>query len=121
MTGDEERMVGDAFRMIGAAVSRVGGTDDIDVALAEIRDAVNRIEPRLLLAAGRLTTEEIGEALAGFSERSRRAVGEQPGNSTDQTLLVMVVLGEIGRRAEQDGLSALEWCRRERIKGLWER
>ena len=119
MKDDQERMVDHAFLMILTAISRVGGTDDIDGALDEIRDAVNQIEPQLLLAAKRLTTQEIGEVMAGFSERSHRAAGDQPGNSADQTFLAMVVLGEIGRRAGQDGLSVLEWCRRERIKGLW--
>ena len=66
MKDDQERMVDDAFLMIQTAVSRVGGTDDIDGALDEIRHAVNQIEPQLLLAAKRLTTQEIGEVLAGF-------------------------------------------------------
>ena len=119
MKDDQERMVDGAFLMIQAAISRVGETVDIDGALDEIRHAVNQIEPQLLLAAKRLTTQAIGEVMAGFSERSHRAAGDQPGNSADQTFLAMVVLGEIGRRAGQDGLSVLEWCRRERIKSLW--
>ena len=118
MTDHDEQNVNDAFRMIDAAISRVGGNDDIDAALDEICDAVNRIEPDLLVAAGRLTTEEIGEVLAGFSTRSKRATQELPGNTSEQAFLAMVVLGEIGRRARQDGLPALEWCRRERIRGF---
>ena len=116
MTDHDEQNVDAAFRMIDAAISRVDGNDDIDAALDEICEAVNRIEPELLVAAGRLTTDEIGEVLAGFSKRSKRTTEEQQGNTSGQTFLVMVVLGEIGRRAKQDGQPTLEWCRRERIR-----
>ena len=116
MTDDEEQIVNDAFQMIGTAISRIDGTDDIDAALDEICDAVNRIEPDLLLAAEQLTTDEIGDVLAAFSERSKRATQQLPGNTPEQTFLVMVVLGEVRRRAREDGLPALEWCRRERIR-----
>ena len=92
------------------------GPDDIDAALDEICDAVNRIEPDLLLAAEQLTTDEIGDVLAAFSERSKRATQEQAGNTPEQTFLVMVVLGAIRQRARQDGLPVLEWRRRERIR-----
>ncbi len=118
MTDDEEQIVNDAFQMIGTAISRIDGPGDIDAALDEICDAVNRIEPDLLVAAARLTTDEIGDVLAGFSERSKRATQEQAGNTPEQTFLVMVVLGEVRRRAREDGQPALEWCRRERIRGF---
>jgi hypothetical protein len=118
MTDDEEQIVNDAFQMIGTAISRIDGPGDIDAALDEICDAVNRIEPDLLLAAEQLTTDEIGDVLAAFSERSKRATQQLPGNTPEQTFLVMVVLGAIRQRARQDGLPALEWCRRERIRGF---
>ncbi len=117
MTGDEER-TGDAFRMIEAAIGRTDGVGDIDGTLDEICEAINRIEPDLLVAAELPTTDEIGEVLAGFSERSIRATEDQPGNAPEQVFLAMVVLGEIARRARRDGVPALEWCRRERIKGF---
>ena len=53
MTDDEEQIVNDAFRMIGTAISRIDVPGDIDAALDEICDAVNRIEPDLLVAATR--------------------------------------------------------------------
>ena len=118
MTDDEEQIVNDAFQMIGTAIGRIDGPGDIDAALDEICDAVNRIEPDLLLAAEQLTTDEIGDVLAAFSERSKRATQEQAGNTPEQTFLVMVVLGEVRRRAREDGQPALEWCRRERIRGF---
>ena len=54
MTDDEEQIVNDAFQMIGTAISRIDGPGDIDAALDEIRDAVNRIEPDPLVAATRV-------------------------------------------------------------------
>ena len=63
-----------------------------------------------------MSTDEIGDVLAGFSERSKRATQEQAGNTPEQTFLAMMVLGGVRRRAKQDGQPALEWCRRERIK-----
>ena len=118
MTDDEENIVNAAFSMIEMAVARADRSGDIDAALEEIHDAVNLIEPALLVAAERLTTAEIGEALAGFAERSKRSTGDNPGNTSEETFVVMVALAEIGRRARHDGLPALEWCRRERIKGF---
>ena len=53
MTDEEEQIVNDAFRMIGTAISRIDEPGDIDAALDEICDAVNRIEPDLLVAATR--------------------------------------------------------------------
>ena len=113
-----EQTVDDAFEMIGRAINRIGDADDIDVALDDILDAVIRIDPYLLIAAEQLTTGEIGEVMAGFSTRSKHATEEMPGNTAEQAFLVMVLLGEIKRRSRRDGLTALEWCRRERIKGF---
>lgn len=111
---DQANIIDAAFRMIETAIRRADGGEAIDAALDEICDALNLIEPALLAVAEDLSTAEIGEILAGFTQRSERA----PGNSLEQTLLVMVALGEIRRRARQDGLSTLEWCRRERIRGF---
>ncbi len=115
---DEASIIRDAFRMIEAAIARADGEEEIDTALDEICDAMNLIEPALLTAAGDLTTAEIGEILAGFARRSERASGSHLGNTREQALLAMVALGEIRRRAWQDGLPTLEWCRRERVRGF---
>ena len=114
---DEVNVIRDAFRMIEMAIGRADGGEAIDAALDEICDAVNLIEPALLAAAEDLSAAEIGEILAGFAERSEHATGNHPGNTPEQALLALVVLGEIRRRARQDGLPTLEWCRRERIRG----
>ena len=111
-------IITEAFRMIETAIGRADGGEGIDAALDEICDALNLIDPALLAAAESLTTDEIGEALAGFAERSKRTSGDHPGNTLAQTLRAMAALGEIRRRARQDGLPTLEWCRRERIRGF---
>ena len=115
---DEANIIDAAFRMIETAIGHADGGEAIDAALDEIHDALNLIEPTLLAAAEDLSAAEIGEILAGFARRSERATGNHPGNTAEQSLLVMVALGEIRRRARQDGLSTLEWCRRERIRGF---
>ncbi len=115
---DGANIIDAAFRMMETAIGRADGGEDIDAALDQICDAVNLIEPALPAAAEDLSSAEIGEILARFAQRSERALGNHPGNSLEQTLLVMVALGEIRRRARQDGLPTLEWCRRERIRGV---
>lgn len=116
---DNTNIIGDAFRMIEAAIGRADGGEGIDAALDAIGDALNLIEPALLAAAEDLSAAEIGETLAGFVQRSKRASGDdRPGNTPEQAMLAMVALAEIRRRARQDGLPTLEWCRRERIRGF---
>ena len=118
MKDDQNHITESAFVMIDNAINGIGELGDIDAVLDQIGDAVNRIEPELLVAAARLTTQEIGDTLAEFCARSARTTNEQPGNSPEQSFLAMVVLAEIKRRAGQDGLGVLEWCHRERIKGF---
>lgn len=115
---DGANIIDAAFRMMEMAIGHADGGEAIDAALDEIFDAVNLIEPALPAAAEDLSSAEIGGILAGFARRSERAPGNQPGNSLEQTPLVMVALGEIRRRARQDGLPTLEWHRRERIRGF---
>ncbi len=115
---DEANIIRDAFLMIETAIGRAVGGEAIDAALDEICDALNLIEPALLAAAEDLSTAEIGGILAGFAQRSERASGNEPANTPEQSFLVMVTLGEIRRRARQDGVPTLEWCRRERIRGF---
>ena len=107
MMDNAEQTVDNAFEMVGRAISRISRVDDIDAALDDILGAIHRINPGLLVAAEQLTTGEMGEVLAGFSTRSKHATEEQPGNTLEQTFLVMVALGEVRRRSTQDALPAL--------------
>ena len=115
---DGANIIDDAFRMMETAIGHADGGEAIDAALDEICDAVNLIEPALPAAPEDLSAAEIDEILAGFARRSERAPGNHPGNAPEQTLLALVALGEIRRRARQDGLPALGWHRGERIRGF---
>ena len=118
MTNEEREIVRRAFLTIEDAIIKVELAGDIDQALEDIADAVNRIAPGLTDEVAKLTTDEIGNVLVNFCQRSELSVGDQPGNSPEQTFLAMVVIGEMKRRANLDGIGIMEWCRRERIRGF---
>ena len=118
MTDDERAIVRQAFLNIEDAIIHVELSGDIDQALQDIFDAVNQIAPGLSDEVANLTTAEIGNVLVNFYQRADRATDDEPGNSPEQTFLAMVVVGEMKRRANQDGIAVLEWCRRERIRGF---
>ena len=118
MTDDEREIVRRAFQNIEDAIFQVESAGDIDKALQDIFDAVNQIAPGLSDKVAKFTTTEISNVLVRFYRRSELATGDQSGNTPEQTFLAMVVVGEMKRRANLDGIGVLEWCRRERIRGF---
>ena len=86
--------------------------------MADIFDAINKIAPGLPDHLHDLTTTEIGNILVRFHNRSRDATESEPGNTPEQIFLALMVTAEMWRRAQLDGMSVLEWCRRERIRGF---
>ena len=118
MTDDEREIVRRAFLNIEDAIIQVELSGDIDAALQNIFESVNQIAPGMGDAVAGLSTDEIGNVLVNFYRRAERATNDRPGNTPEQTFLAMVVVGEMKRRANQDGIPVLEWCRRERIQGF---
>ena len=118
MTDEEREIVRRAFLTIEDTIIQLETSQDMDQALQDIADAVNRIAPGLTDEVAKLTTTEIGNVLVNFYRRSEQATGEEPGNTPEQTFLAMVVVGEMKRRANLDGIGVMEWCRRERIRGF---
>ena len=118
MTQNEREITEQAFQRIENAITRLEYSENIDQSLQDIHDAVNQIAPGLTDSVARLTTQEIGNVLMRFYQRSLDSTDDTPGNTPEQTFLAMVVVGEMKRRANQDGIAVLEWCRRERIRGF---
>ena len=118
MTDDEREIVRRAFLKIENSIIQLELTGDIDTALQNIFESVNQIAPGMGDEMANLTTDEIGNVLVRFYRRAERATADQPGNTPEQTFLAMVVVGEMKRRANQDGIPVMEWCRRERIRGF---
>ncbi len=118
MTDDEREIVRRAFQEIEDSIIQLELGGDIDAALQNIFESVNQIIPGMEDEMAKLTTNEIGNVLGRFYRRPEHATDDQPGNTPEQTFLAMVVVGEIKRRANQDGIGVMEWCRRERIRGF---
>ena len=118
MTDDERKVVEAAFEAITDAIDSIESRDDIDAALETVFQSVEKIAPGFPELVHGLTTEEIGNVLARFAMRVDQATDGEAGNTPEQSFLAMVVLGEIHRRARLDGIAALEWARRERIRGF---
>ena len=118
MTPDENRIVEAAFHRIAVAIENIDQAADIDEALADIFEAINKIAPGLTENLAGLTTDEIGNVLFRFSSTARNATETEPGNIPAQIFLALTVTAEMWRRAQLDGISVMEWCRRERVRGL---
>lgn len=118
MTDDESRIAQAAFDQIAYAIENIDQAEDIDAALANIFDAINKIAPGLPEQLHGLTSDEMGNILVRFYNRSRNATENEPGNTPMQIFLSLMVTAEMWRRAQLDGITVLEWCRRERIRGF---
>ena len=118
MTDHELAIARQAFQRIEQAILQIDSARDVDQALQTVFESVNQIAPGLADEVAKLTTDEINNVLVRFHQRTERATCDQPGNSPEQMFLVMVVVGEMKRRANQDGIGVLEWCRRQRISGF---
>ena len=109
MTDEEEQIVNDAFRMIGTAISRIDEPGDIDAALDEICDAVNRIEPDLLVAATRGRRRwppAVVDASEGSDPGGRGAPWTPAGDSTRWGNAAFSCLPQIRSAASQSTISA---------------
>ena len=118
MAPGERDMVEAAFGRIGEAVTSIGEAADIDAALESIFHSVNQIAPGMDDAVATLTVEEMGNVLLRFHQRSLESTAEESGNSPEHIFLALAVTAEMWRRARQDGIGVMEWCRRARMKGL---
>ena len=111
--------ISSAFEAISRAVRNVENETDIEEALTAIFEAVEVIAPGITEVAHGLLNDEIEKALSDFHTRATQDKPDgEAGNTPEQTFLALVVMAEVKRRAAQDGLTALEWGQRERIRGF---
>ena len=111
--------ISSAFEAISEAIRNVENETDIEEALTAIFKAVEVIAPEITEVAHGLTNAEIEKALLDFHTRATQDKPDgEAGNTSAQTFLTLVIMAEIKRRAALDGLTALEWGGRERIRGF---
>lgn len=118
MTEDEQSAIEQAFRDIHAAISDIEGPHAVDGALDEIAGAIQIIAPGILDEVQTLSIADIASVLEQFSLRALDATEARAGNSVEQTFMALVLASEVRRRAQLDGITTLEWCRREQIRGF---
>ena len=111
--------ISSAFEAISEAIRNVENETDIEEALTAIFKAVEVIAPEITEVAHGLTNAEIEKTLLDFHTRATQDKPDgEAGNTSAQTFLTLVIMAEIKRRAALDGLTALEWGGRERIRGF---
>ena len=108
-----------AFETLTRAVENAGSLDDMDLDADQIFAAVEVISPGMTEMARDLPTCEIEKALMDFCSRALDPPpGAEAGNTSLQSFSTLVVMAEVKRRAALEGLTPLEWGRRERIRGF---